>query len=111
VTGHDQSLWQGLTVIIAARLEIDPGDYSYSLLLDMAEQPSGGARAVSIQFDGVTDLNLRGVGGGLSQIMGLEVETIKERQLERLNFRVTDFEHGTIAFLCRDYKVVREYTT
>jgi hypothetical protein len=83
---------------MAARLEIDPGDYSYSLWLDMAEQASGGARAVSIQFDGVADLNLQGVGGGLSQIMGSEVETIRERQLERLNFRVTDFEHGTIKF-------------
>jgi hypothetical protein len=96
---------------MAARLEIDPGDYSYSLLLDMAEQPSGGARAVSIQFDGRGRSQPARVGGGLSQIMGLEVETIKERQLERLNFRVTDLEHGAIEFLCRDYKVVREYTT
>jgi hypothetical protein len=96
---------------MAARLEIDPADYSYSLLLDMADRPSGGARAVSIQFDGVANLNLRGVGGGLSPIMGLEVESIKERQWERLNFRVTDLEHGQIDFLCRDYNVVREYTT
>ena len=96
---------------MAVRLKIDPADYSYSLLLEMAEQPSGRARAVSIQFNGVADLNMRGVGGGLSQIMGLKVETIKERQWERLNFRVTDFEHGKIEFLCRDYEVVREYTT
>ena len=92
-------------------MEIDPADYSYSLVLDMADGPSKGARAVSIKFDGVANLNLREIGGGLSQIMGLEVESIKERQWESLNFRVTDFEHGKIEFLCRDYNVVREYTT
>jgi hypothetical protein len=96
---------------MAARLEIDPADYSYSLVLDMAESASGGARAVSIQFDGVANLDLRGLGGGLSQIMGLCVESIADRQWERLNFRVTDFEHGRIEFLCCDYNVVREYTT
>ena len=44
-------------------------------------------------------------GGGCSQILGFEINSIRDRGLENINYEVKDYEENKIYFNCRCIKV------
>jgi hypothetical protein len=60
---------------------------------------------LSLRFEGVQNLKLS-FGGQLTQIIGFGITDISQRQWERLNWEVTDFENGCIHFYCREVEIL-----
>jgi hypothetical protein len=103
----DRSPWEGLTIVRSLSFVLTP-ELTCDLSIDLAETELAGARAVAILFEGVFQLRLSDLGGGVSQILDLAVEDVSSWQWDRLKYRV---DGDKISFLCRDYSIVREYTT
>lgn len=61
-----------------------------------------------MEFRGVANLTMRNLGGGISQFCGLETEDIRSRQLDRIHYRVFDFEHDAIEFFCDSFSCYDE---
>lgn len=60
----------------------------------------GPMRRVTLRFGGVKSLQLKGFGGGHTQIMGFDIRSVADRGWEDTVFEVEDYEDGRIGFLC-----------
>ena len=76
---------------------------------DLARENKPGSAAITIVFEGVSHLRTEELGGGISQLYDLVVEDIRAQGWDRLNYRIVDEENGRLGFMCRSFKVVREY--
>ena len=65
-----------------------------------------GMRRVTLRFDGVRGLHLKGFGTGCVQIMGFDIRAISDRGWENVSFEVEDYEEGRIGFICSHAKVL-----
>ncbi len=72
-------------------------DLTFALRRDSGDEGS----LLSLRFHGVALLHLSDFGGGLTQVMCLRVEDVRERQWENLNYSVSDLEDDRVRFLCR----------
>lgn len=102
--------WSGYDIVVSAAFETHMGTGECTLILDLAMDHTAGSPALSVRFEGVVDLSLHGLGGGISQIVGLSVRDIADQQWDRQAYEVYDDEHGAIRFRCRAYDVARRYT-
>ena len=75
---------------------------TFSLRRDSVDEGS----LLSLRFHGVALLHLSAFGGGLTQVMCLRVEDIRERQWQHLNFSVSDLEDDRVSFLCRSIECI-----
>lgn len=100
--------WRGFTVIRGIAFDTDPSDGRCTLVLNLADDVGLGARVVRMEFRGVANLTMRDLGGGFSQFCGLTTEDISSRQLDRLHYRVFDFEHDAIEFFCDSFNCYDE---
>ena len=80
------------------------------LTLDLAKGSTAGSEAISIKFIDVSGLQLNEFGGGINQLCRLDIVDVGHRQWDRINYEVWDFETETIRFLCRDLKILKNYT-
>lgn len=101
--------WADYTFIASIIFQTDFDDGVCTLILDLATSEKPGSKAVSIKFDGVSNLKLGKIGGGISQFCRLDVVDIRSQQWDRLNYRVWDYETNRIEFMCRDFKIESEY--
>jgi len=60
---------------------------------------------VSLIFDGVINLQLKGFGRTPKQIMGFDIRDVSDRGLEGVRFSVEDYENNQISFDCADASV------
>jgi len=102
--------WQGFTVVVSFSFTTDLATGACSLVLDLAEDEKSGSRAVSLQFDTVADLMLSDFGGGITQVLALEVRDISQQQWDRQRYQVVEVERNALSFRCQSYGVLREYT-
>ena len=102
--------WHGLTIVVSMTLEWELQDGDCVLSLDLAKDSKSTSQAIALRFVGVTNLDIKGFGGGIRQISGLHIENISDQQWDRITYRVFDYEDGKISFLCRNYEIVRQYT-
>jgi hypothetical protein len=102
--------WRGMTIVVRLAFETDMTTGNCTLVLDLADGETAGSKAVSIRFDGVVGLTLKHFGGGLTQVLSLEVRDISDRQWDRQAYEVADQERDGISFRCQDYGVARQYT-
>lgn len=65
----------------------------------------GSKALVSLRAHGVQNFRAQ-LSGSPSQVMGLEIESIRDRQWEGLNWELHDYEDERLEFLCRDIEVV-----
>jgi hypothetical protein len=61
---------------------------------------------VVLNFGNVGGFSLREFGPGPRQVMGFSIERVGERGLERLNYRVEDYENGAIEFYSETAEIV-----
>lgn len=67
---------------------------------------NGAMRRVTLRFEGVNALHIKGFGGGYTQVMGFDIRSISERGWEDADFEVEDYEDGRIGFTCSLVEVV-----
>ncbi len=60
---------------------------------------------VTICFNDVGNLHLKGFGGGAVQIMGFDIRFVGDRGLEGINYEIEDYEDDRIRFQCRSVEV------
>ena len=61
---------------------------------------------VTMYFDGVRDLELKGFGQSAKQIMGFDIVDISDRGLEGVSLMVEDYENGDLQFNCRSVDIL-----
>ena len=77
-------------------------DLTFALRRDSVDE----GPLLSLRFHGVALLHLSDFGGGLTQVMCLRVEDVRERQWEYLNYSVSDLEDDRVRFLCRSIECI-----
>lgn len=77
-------------------IDIKFNDFKYDLELMLSANESG-LDAVSLIFDDVSVLELRGFGGGLTQFMHLEASRIDDG-LDRIRYEMRDVGDDKISF-------------
>ena len=102
--------WRGFTFLVSLAFETDMATGDCSLILDLAEGATPGSQAVSIRFESVAGLTLSEFGGGITQILSLDVRDISGQQWDRQAYEVVDLERNAISFRCQSYDVSRQYT-
>ena len=81
-------------------------DNQCALTLALRHGSVGEGPLLSLKFHGVARLHLSDFGGGLTQVMCLRVEDVRERQWECLNYSVADLEDDRVRFLCRSIECI-----
>ena len=61
---------------------------------------------VRLSFGGVQNLRLEGFGGGLVQVLGFEISSVRDRGWEGIELEVADYEEGKFSFLCASAEVL-----
>jgi hypothetical protein len=82
-----------------------PGASESQLDLFVESQDRSPNFLLNLRFRGVQNLKLT-FGGQLTQIIGFDISDISQRQWDRLNWEVTDFENGRIHFYCREVEIL-----
>jgi hypothetical protein len=72
-------------------------DLTFTLRRDKVDEGS----LLSLRFHGVALLQLSDFGGGLTQVMCLRVEDVRDRQWENLSYSVSDLEDDRVRLFCR----------
>ncbi|MBI5363051.1 MAG: hypothetical protein HZA53_07710 [Planctomycetes bacterium] len=80
----------------------------YSIEIVLGASPKAECSQIVLQADGLVEFQLKSLGGGLSQFSCLRIEDVRERQLDRIRFRVRDIENDRIEFLCSDVRVAED---
>ena len=102
-----QDALQGFSVLRRLEFFVQPRTGVTTLVVDLVRDDSERAEAVRATFEGVSNLSAQNLGGGLTQLLYLVVEDIKDQQLDRLRYSVCEAERDSIRFLCRTVAVER----
>jgi len=78
----------------------------YDLELALATDKQVDNRKIVLKFHRVASLRIKAFGGGLTQIIGLDLSNIRDRGWEHLHWEISDFENGVIAFYCEAVSLV-----
>ncbi len=99
---------RGFTVIkaISFTSNLESHLFECELNLELCKSEYSPEEKVVLKFIGVSSLKINELGGGLSQLCFLEIHDIRERQLDRLNFSVSETENNAISFYCTRIEVV-----
>jgi hypothetical protein len=68
------------------------------------ENPTDG-KSLTLLLKEVSQLRLEEFGGGLTQLLYLLIEDIREAQLDRVSYHVKDVERGIFECQCRDIAI------
>lgn len=60
---------------------------------------------VSIMFKNIVNLKLDINGQGLHQVSGFDIIDVSNDGLEKINFRIEDYEYDSISFSCQEIEV------
>jgi hypothetical protein len=90
----------GLTTLISLEFRQcgDGGDYALDLVL--AKGMAGSSDSVRMHCEAVSQFEVKGFGGGHTQLLYLVVEDVSDRQWDRVRFRVGDAEDDKMSFYC-----------
>ena len=81
-------------------------NYECSLRLSLCKSGLQPKNSIEILFSGISNLKIQNIGGGISQIVRLDIEDISRNQWDRINFYVFDYETENISFYCKNFKFV-----
>lgn len=79
--------------------ELESGDYK--LVMILAESEFKSAKVIRAEFLGVTNLCVKDFGGGMVQLLLLTIEDVRDKQLDRINYSISELEKDNISFMCR----------
>lgn len=80
--------------------------YECNLTMSLCKDEKYPEDKVIIDFMGVANLSINKIGGGLSQILRLDIVDMRDHQWENIHYHVFDYENDAISFYCRDIKIV-----
>jgi hypothetical protein len=98
-------LARGFTAIRQLHFECEPESGICTLVLELARDETFSADIVRLVFSDVSRLQVRGMGGGLTQVLCLSIEDRKQDQLDRMRFFVSELENQNISFHCSRFVV------
>jgi hypothetical protein len=101
--------WRGHTVVLGMQFKVDPLTWDCDLILDLADGDKQGAGIVRVEFRGVSGLSLKKFGGGLTQVLYLVAEDIRDRQLDQLMYQIRELERDSISFMCGSIQITKKY--
>lgn len=96
-----------LTIIVSFTYTTDMETGYSDFTLHIASDNRAGASSVILKFSGVKELRMKLLGGGIQQFMMLEIEDIRDLQLDRVNYRLRELEHDAISCMFLDVEVIR----
>jgi len=97
----------GFLQCLELRQSVIPKEWSgFTLTLRLRSSTLPDARTLVLTFSGVQDVHIGSLEGLLRYF--LEIHPIRERQMEGLNYKVVEKEHGTFSFFCRSFVPVLE---
>lgn len=78
----------------------------YTLVLILSDYPYIGGDKLKLTFHDVQELKLGDVNNLFDPL--LKIEDVSDRQLENINFRVTELEYAMFGFWCKnfDYEII-----
>src|SRR5438045_4082500 len=84
----------GFTTLKYLGFEFDSARLVCDLTLELQNPAS--ERVLNVILTDVSSLKLKEFGGGLTQLLYLMIEDIRDRQIDRVNFHVKDVERGML---------------
>src|SRR5258708_3579158 len=103
------SEWRGYSIVLGMAFKVDPQTWDCDLDLELADGKKQGAHVVRVMFRGVSCLTLKGFGGGLTQLLYLTAENIKDRQLDQIAYQISELERDSISFMCGSIQITKKY--
>lgn len=82
------------------------GNKGAEVLLRLSTEKHSPPVELVMIFRGVVDFCVKGLGGLLPQVMGFEVESIRDQQWDQISWRVSDYEDARISFLACDAAII-----
>jgi hypothetical protein len=97
----------GYLECLELKQSVQPEDCTgITLKLQLRRLGGGGGNYLSLVFSGVRDLRIGNLVGLLYYL--LETRSIRDRQLEQLNYEVSENEHSAFTFVCRSFTATVE---
>ena len=92
----------GFLEFLELRQSVQPEEWTgFTLKLKLRSSTIHGAKCLNPIFSGVHDLRIGSLEGLLKYF--LEIQSIRERQMEGLNYSVVESQHSAFAFACRSF--------
>lgn len=97
---------RGFTTVLRLEFSVELPSGSCTLTLELTQSAVGKGDVLVVEFLDVAALSLRDFGGGLTQLLLLQVTDISDKQLDRRNYEMRELERDAISFVCRDFRVL-----
>ena len=94
----------GYTGVNRLEFVFDPSYSVCNLCLEL-EHPLNG-KTIGVIFKSVSHLRIRDFGGGLTQVLHLTVEDVKELQLDRVAYHVKEIERDMLECSCVNIQLI-----
>jgi hypothetical protein len=92
---------RGYTLLLSLEFSVELDTGNCTLIPNLVDGEAQDAKSISAEFSGVSNLQIRDFGGGITQLLLLVVEDIRYRQLDRLNYQIRELERDAMSFMCR----------
>ncbi|WP_298772797.1 hypothetical protein [uncultured Shewanella sp.] len=93
--------------VYSIHLDVDVDTLQYNLLLTLTESEDFYTPKFQLHFLDISDLKVADVGGGLTQFMHLQINSVNDG-LERNSYRLIDCEENKVSFNFYDVKELLE---
>jgi len=97
---------RGFTTVLRLEFSVELPSGSCTLTLELTHSDVGGGDVLVVEFLDVASFSLKDFGGGLTQLLLLQVNDISYKQLDRTNYEIRELERDAISFVCRDFRVL-----
>jgi hypothetical protein len=96
------------TIILKLELSFDNELKVTNLKLVLTKDITESTDMITVNFECVSNFSVKELGGGISQLLYLRIKDIKDKQWDRANYEVSEFERDSIYFLCQNVKITHK---
>jgi hypothetical protein len=96
---------KGFTVVLNLQFSVEVQTGECQLTLNLARSERHGDESVEVDFMGVTNLSIKEFGGGITQLLLLSVEDVRDKQWDNIYYYVSEVENESISFFYREASV------
>ncbi len=96
-------LLPNLTFVSRFEFDVDMATGQCSVSLTLLDDYSHPSHSVNLVFEEIRELEVRGFGGGVTQILCLHGTDVRYLQHDRTGFFFEDLEERAIAFKCNSW--------
>jgi hypothetical protein len=99
--------WRDYRIVQQVLFRFDTINSACELILELSQDPEAAEGLVELRFGHVRDLELSGLGGGLTQLLCLRARDVRSAQWDRVSYEVEDLERRAIFFRCKELHASR----